>query len=63
MKSTNNKDSASKKQMVKLPTLENDRVLNLFKTQVNAQGRDLYQKKDLREIIESDDENNNSEYN
>ena len=39
MKSINNKD---KKQMVKLPTVENDRVLNMFKTQVNAQGRDLY---------------------
>ena len=48
--------------MIKLPTIENDKVLNMFKMQVSEQGRDLYQKKDLREIIESDDENNYSEY-
>lgn len=35
-------DKNDRKNMLKLPTIESDKVLNMFKLQVNEQGRDIY---------------------
>ena len=48
----------AKQTAVKLPTIDNVKVVDMLKEQHNNQGLDPYQSNKLREIIESDDEEN-----